>query len=367
MFSRALKFTKIVTFCVFFILMVCFAVDYATQFFGVQLTILSWLHFLPGSGTSLIIAAPAVIAPFPVDSDLTAVSISYRNKMFIADRVLRRMPVGKQNFKYKLFAKGQFLTIPNTLVGRTSKPNQVNIGYTETDSSTMDHALDAPVPQVDIDNAPSNYDPKAAAAMLVTDCIGLDREKRVADLVFSTSEYSASNYTTLSGTSQFSHASSTPIVTIQNAIDACFFRPNKCVMGRSVWTALSRHADIVSATQKNSGTKGKASREAFAELFELDEVNVGEGWYNSAKPGQTPTVVRLWGKSLVLYYDNPIADMMNGIVTFGGTAQFGDRVSGSIPDPNIGMRGGVMVRAGESVKELIFANDMGYLFDAAVA
>ncbi|EHF7717022.1 phage capsid protein, partial [Salmonella enterica] len=61
-----------------------------------------------------------------------------------------------------------------------------------------------------------------------------------------------------------------------------------------------------------------------------------------------------------------LADTQGG-VTFGFTAQFGSRVSGSIPDPDMGMRGGQRVRVGESVRELIVAQDCGYFFQNAVS
>jgi hypothetical protein len=54
-------------------------------------------------------------------------------------------------------------------------------------------------------------------------------------------------------------------------------------------------------------------------------------------------------------------------VTFGVTAQFGTRVAGSWDDKNIGLTGGKMVRAGESVKEVITAADLGYFVQNAVA
>ncbi len=108
------------------------------------------------------------------------------------------------------------------------------------------------------------------------------------------------------------------------------------------------------------------SRQALAQLFELEEVLVGEGWLNTAKKGQAATFARVWGKHCSLIYRDRLADANRG-VTFGFTAEFGTRVAGSIPDPNIGLRGGQNVRVGESVKELVTANDLGYFVQNAVA
>jgi hypothetical protein len=53
--------------------------------------------------------------------------------------------------------------------------------------------------------------------------------------------------------------------------------------------------------------------------------------------------------------------------SFGYTAQFGPVLAGTILDPDMGMRGGERVRSGESVKELITANDLGYFVQNAIA
>lgn len=349
----------------FFAVCTLICVDNVCAFAGFDVVFLAWLPEFDSGGITLLLGA-TVIAPFPVDPELTAIAIAYRNKSYIADGVMPRRPVGLQNFKYRSYAKGTFLTIPETVVSRTGTPNRVEIGYSESDSSTIDHALDDSVPVVDINNAPPGYDPVAAAVEFITDLNMLDREKRVADMAFDTGNYAAANQTTLSGSSQFSHVDSTPITTIQDAIDACFFRPNVCVMGRAVASKLFTHADIVKAVHGTSGDSGIARREQFASLFEFDEVLIGEGWYNSAKPGQTVTVVRVWGKSMLLFYRNLTADVMRG-TTFGVTAQFGSKLAGQFEDKDSGMRGGIRVRAGESVREVILANDLGYLIDAAVA
>lgn len=99
-------------------------------------------------------------APFPIDPELTAIAIAYRNGRMISDEVLPRVPVGKQEFKFWKYDLAQGFTVPETLVGRKSKPNEVEFSATDETGSTEDHGLDAPVPQADIDNAPTNYNPR---------------------------------------------------------------------------------------------------------------------------------------------------------------------------------------------------------------
>jgi hypothetical protein len=238
----------------------------------------------------------------------------------------------------------------------------------------QDHGLDAPVPNRDIEAyerargmGQKVTDPMMRATRQVMQLVLTAREKRVADLVFNAANYATANKLTLSGTSQWSDfTNSNPQVAITDALDSMIMRPNVAVFSRAVWSKLSMHPKLCAAVFKNGTNAGVISRQAFADLFELDEVLVGEGWINTAAKGQAANVVRVWGKHASFVHRNMNADTEYGI-TFGMTARFGDRIGGYIEDPDMGLRGGKRARSGESVKELITANDLGYLFSNAVA
>jgi hypothetical protein len=301
-------------------------------------------------------------APFPIQQELTSIALAYRNSNYIADAILPRISVGKQEFKYTSYTKAEGFTIPNTQTGRKGRVNEVEMSSTETDTSTRDYALEVGVPQNDIQNASPGQNILGKNTEFLSDLILLDREKRVADYIFTTSNYHADQEETLVGNDQWTdYTNSTPIDDILAGLDSCMMRPNKAVFGNATWKALRQHPDIVAATQKNSGTTGIASREAVAALLELDEILIGQQWYNSAKPGQTATYGRLWTDKALFFYSNPSAMVGMG-VTFGLTAQFGGREAAQWEDRNIGMRGGQRIRVGESVKELIVAADCAYLF-----
>lgn len=322
-----------------------------------------------GGLPAMTLIGMAAVAPFPVQPELTAIAIMYRNKKFIADEVLPKVPVGKQDFKYFKHTLAEGFTIPDTKVGRRSPPNQVEFTMTDATASTTDYALDDSIPNEDIQNAAGTpgADPVSKATMYTTNLIELDREQRVANLVFGASNYASANKTTLSGTGQWSdYTNSNPVSAILTALDGMLMRPNKLVMGRSVYSALIQHPKILSALFGPGGTSGIANAQLLANLFEVDKVLVGDSWVNSAKKGQTATMVRLWGKFLAAMYSDSMADTSRG-TTFGLTAQWGSRIAGSFEDKDIGMRGGLRVRVGESVKELLTANDLGYLFSAAIA
>ena len=154
---------------------------------------------------------------------------------------------------------------------------------------------------------------------------------------------------------KWSAADSTPIKQFAEAADSMIVRPNNAVMSRPAWTALRTNASVLRALTPSGAGDGYAAKRAVADLLELDEIIIGEGWVNSAKPGQAVQRVRVWGNNCTLFHKAPLANSMAATPTFAWTAQFGDRVSGSIPEPKIGLRGSDRVRSGMSVKEVIAA------------
>lgn len=312
--------------------------------------------------------------PFIVTPELTAIAVAYRQGNLIADQVLPYVPVDTTSFKYRKFALADDFTVPGTKVGRKSAPQQVEFGETEATDSVDDHALDSGVPNSDIEayergraaGQTGATDPQARATMQVMSLVKTARERRAADLVFNPATYGTGNKLTLSGTSQWSDfTNSNPQTAIMDALDSMVMRPTIAVFGRATWSKLSTHPKLCAAVFKNGTNAGVISKQAFADLFELEDVFVGDGWINTAAKGQAPTVTRLWGKHAAFLHRNMQADSQFGI-TFGFTARFGNPVGGYIDDPDMGMRGGRRVRAGESVKELVTANDLGFFFQNAV-
>jgi hypothetical protein len=319
-------------------------------------------------------------APFIIQPRLTAITLAYRNERFVADDVLPRVPVESPVFKWSQYTKGDAFTVPDTRVARKGDVNEIDWTATEQTNQTKDYGLEEAIPYYDVLAAQAAQkaqgvmpiDPQARSTELLTDLIALDRELRVANVVNNLANYATNNKVTLSGTSQWSdYVNSDPVTAILTAMDSMLIRPNKMVMGRAVYTKLRMHPKVTAAVFAlggNASVGGVVSKQAIADLLELDDIIIGEGWYNTAKKGQAPTVARVWGKNAILFYEAPVLASTTGVMTFGFTAQWGERIAGVIEqDPDIGLRGGTRVRVGESVQEVIAANDVGYIFQNAVA
>ncbi len=314
--------------------------------------------------------------PFIVDPALTAISIGYRNtaNMLIADKVLPRMPVGGEKFKYAEYPLGEAFSIPDNEVGRRGRVPQIEFSANEKTDSVNDYGYETPIPYSDIEEAKrmrdanlGTYDPEAHTTMMLTNLNMLRREKRVADLVQASGNYDASRKVALTGTDKFSdYANSDPIDVLKAAINGTLiFRANILTMGQAVWQVMSSHPDIVNAIRGSFTNKGIVRREELAALLEIREILVGEAYLNTAAKGQAPTLARVWGNSIQALYIDASARPEDGM-TFGFTAEYGSRIAGRIEDENVGLQGGTIVRQGERVKELICAPSVGYQISGVI-
>ena len=313
---------------------------------------------------------------FPVNPQLTAIAMADRNPAvsLIADKVLPRVLTAKK-FNYTVYDAAQGYTIPSTLVGRKSEPTQVDFQGTAVNDEVLDYGLDDIIPNDEIEAfaampKPATggpMSPETASTMYLESLIQLDREVRVAAKVFAAASYAAGFSTTLSGTSQWSdYTNSNPLAVILDALDIPLVRPNVAVLGQATFTKLRQHPKVVQAVYGTSQGAGTVTRQQLAELLEVSEVLVGGSFVNTARKGQTPVMARTWGKhAAFLYVDAMAAETRQP--TFGWTAQWGPKQVSSIAEPAKGLRGSVRIRNGESVKEVISANGLGYFFQNAVA
>lgn len=322
-----------------------------------------------------------VTRPFNVDATLTAITIGYRNPAhaLIATRVLPGLQVLQETFKWTEFPIAEAFTLPETQVGRRGRPNVLEFTGTEKADSVVDHGLDSDIPLTDIQAAEraraekrSTHDPKKLAVGQLTNLVQMGREARAAKVVLDPNNYAADKKLTLAGNSQFSSlATSDPYGVIDQGMESTLiYRPNTMAMGKQVWNVVKKHPKILRAVKGNLTDEGSVSRQQFADLFEieLDRLLIGEGWLNTAAKGQAVSLQRVWGKSISLLYIDPSKGSADdSTITWGFTAEFGNRVAGEGHDPHVGLLGGEFVRVGERVKELVCAKDVGYLIQAAVA
>lgn len=307
----------------------------------------------------------APVRPFPTNPHRTAIAIAYKNMAMIADQVLPRITVGGERFTWYEYGVAERFTVPDTTVGRASRPTRLEFSGQEREARTQDRGLEAPVPQSDIDEAPQGHSPLDQASEYLSDIIELDREVRVADRVFDADAYPNDNKETLAGGDQWSDPASTPKDQLLESLEKPLIRPNVLLLGQLAWTKLRQHPQIVKAVHGNNGGEGIATRQQVAELFELEEILVGQSRVNIQRPGQAPELNRVWGPHALAFHRNRQANNRQG-VTFGYTAQRGTRIAGDWQDRDIGLEGGRVVRVGEKVEEVVAAPPAAFFFENVV-
>lgn len=311
----------------------------------------------------------AIQQPFPVDPKLTAVAVGYRNADYIADQVIPRAIVPGRTYKWWEYPVDESFSTGDTKVGRTGRVNEIEFRAADREGGVDDYGLEDPIPQEDINTgATIGYDPRTHATERLADYIALGRELRAAKLLFSAATYVAGQKIQLAtAADRWDDPTSDPVDDILTGLDACLVRPNIAVMGHKVWSKLRRHPKIAKAINANSGDEAVATRRAVADLLEVQDIVVGQSRLNTARKGQPAALSRVWGNHCALIYRNPTFSFRAPDLTFAATAQWGDKVAGSRPDPDIGLRGGERVRTGESVREIVIAAYAGYFIENAVS
>lgn len=314
---------------------------------------------------------------FPVNPNLTAIAIGYRNRDvdLIADLVLPRTGRVGKAFRYTRYSAADPYTLVSTRVARRAEPATIDFGGTIVNDECIDFGLDDILPNDEVIaweemQKPSSggpVSPIAKSTSLLTSLLMLDREVRVANLVFAQATYPAANRVLLAGASQWSDfTNSNPVDAILSALDVPLVKPNTLVFGQATWSKLRQHPRMVTAILGQQVNAGAVTRQQVADFFEVRQVIVGAGFVNTARKGQAPTMSRVWGKHAAALFVSE--DMANADQpTFGFTAEYGQRIAGDMPEPKMGLRGSVRIRVGESVKEVISASDVGYYFENAVA
>ena len=121
-----------------------------------------------------------------VDAALSEIAIAYKNKTFIADRVLPLVPVDKQSDKYYVWDKGSWLTnqVEKRTPGDTYPEGRMKLS---TDEYFADiYHLGYPIPWEDKKNQDKAVELEITGAEWLAHQFMLNREVQIAASVFVT-------------------------------------------------------------------------------------------------------------------------------------------------------------------------------------
>jgi hypothetical protein len=169
--------------------------------------------------------------------------------------------------------------------------------------SCKEYGREAPVDDVEAALYRRYFDAEEVASQRATLMLAILYEMRCASMLLATGTFGNAACAVAWSTA----ATATPGVDVKTARsamrDASGMEPNVMVMSKSVFDNLMVTAEIKAAFQYTNPIEGmsrEAKRRLAAQYFEVDEVLVAGGMYDTAKKGQaTSSLTQIWGTGTV--------------------------------------------------------------------
>lgn len=307
------------------------------------------------------------------DAALTNLAVMYQNREFIADRVMPIINVNKKTDEFFKFKPETMFNLASVdIVGAESVPGRPapqldSVGtYACRDRALMDFiSIDEEL------NADAPLEPRMDVTEILTNYLLLAREKRVADVVFTSGNY-GSNTAALTGTDRWDTATSDPVAQILTALRSPLVRPDTMVIGEEAWDGLRTNPKILQYVLSRASTNNGASplmvdEATIAAAFRLRAVHVGSAIYNTSAEGAAASYSRIWGKSCALLRveERPSRRRTQ---TFGYTFRFGQMETSAEFQSLPGRAGGTFIKVSHSDdEEIIGGSSVGYLYTTCVS
>lgn len=251
--------------------------------------------------------APATGRDLHVDQNLSNVAMGYRADGFIADMVAPIVPVQKQSDRYVIYSRRDVLRVEDTKRAQGTQANVITRSVSSATFYAENYALKDRLSLEDRENMDQAYRNQLlnGRTQFITGKLQLDWENRVASLVTNTSNVGSS----AGVSSAWSAGTADVIGDINTALDAAHDltgkRPNTLVLGEDAWRSARRSTDVRNIIFGTNNGGGFASRQAFADLFEVDKVLIGGAFKDSANEAQAEGLAKIWLDHVLCAYVAP--------------------------------------------------------------
>jgi len=212
--------------------------------------------------------------------------------------------VSEQSGDYPVIPLEQILKVPDD--GGRRAPRQAygrdDFEFGTGTYSCKEYGREAPLDDVEARLYSRFFDAEIVAARRATLKLALLYEIRCKNLLFNTGTFANA----AAAAAWSSAATATPLADVKNAKkamrDAAGIEPNVIVMAKPVFDNLMV-TDEINTTFRYTNPIPSLSREAkrrlAAQYFEVDEVLVASGMYDTAKKGQSASLSDIWGSNMV--------------------------------------------------------------------
>lgn len=233
-----------------------------------------------------------------VDPVLTALALGYKNASLVGTMLFPIVYVDKMTGKIPKFGKERFMEF-QTLRAPGANSNRKPITPEDTTPiSLQEHDIEEAVDYTEEKNA--MFSRQKIAARNTQTIIMMRHERRVAALAQDLNNFPAGHKLTLSGTSQFTHASSDPIGVIEDAKETIRQKigvdPNTMIIGHASYRVLRRHQQLIDLFKYTD--RSILGVNHLKEAFEIPNIGIGSALTSS----DAGVFSSIWGDSIVLAY-----------------------------------------------------------------
>lgn len=319
-------------------------------------------------GSEVIRQTAASLTNYQPVTHSTLPAVGYMQSGFIGEQLLPSIvaaPDGSEQASFPLFGKERFFSADDVVaISGSVKETDLTITWT---SKTLDvHAKKAYV------DAREDRAARAVGVDLVAEKVDLvktqvetRKEVLAATLLTTDGSYaSGTYYGTLSGTTQWSHASSTPLTAIEAKKEviraAIGVRPNVLWLSPTAYAALRFNAQIISIVNGGATKQSPAApvgADVLAAILGLN-IFVGDAIYTSAVGGASADI---WNDCAGLLYVGGAGIMAPKFgATFTGAGY--PNVAPPYRDEDRGAEGSDVYKYVDAYKHIVTLNTAGYLW-----
>lgn len=234
---------------------------------------------------------------------LSAISIGYKNQMFIGDRVFQNVPVAKQSDYFYLFRKGALFRNDAGVRGPGGTARRGGYVVADTTYNCIERAFASPIPIEFLNNADDALTPWETGVNFATMKVMLAKEVLVSTLCCTSTNWTTSLDCAGGWAAGAGNTFIDNVLTYKETVRQLIgVYPNVMVMDAKTFKELKQESSLIDRI-KYTGTQGApadVTAQTLAQLFEMDEVMVGGAIYSSAEEvlaGTDFTAVDLWEKT----------------------------------------------------------------------
>lgn len=236
-----------------------------------------------------------------VDMLLTEASNIYIPKGFISEQLFPF--IGVKNTTGKLAKYGtSHLRLENSVKKGRGKYREVEPIVRSQSSYTIEgHGLEGMVTAEDYANVIAPYDAEKDETLGISTLLWVEKEYVLAAALSDTSV--VTQYVTLVGSQQYNDkANSTPVDDFTTAraqvYAGCGVQPNVAWMSWEVWNVLRFHPQLLDALGFKFNRPGGLQMDELALAMGVEKILIADSKYESAKNGQTSSLLSIWGKNI---------------------------------------------------------------------